>query len=330
MASSFAGIIGIVLFVLACKNVNKTYKEKSVFLRTGICIGLFFAGIFLAILFLLMLNPSASPESLGENSILFLGFFADVISLILRFFHIKKHSKTSSKEYKSARNELILSIVIPIIIFMALFGFDFYKSASCQYPKMLIGEECCVPNTDFGIPMCNDEAAKMNQQLNHAVENDILTTEKAENIMDKFSLMVPPDYYAIRNSKAGYFDIPLFLISYDESGSALMIRVMYSESSNYGETINDFYYDFKKGLDQSAPQALTTEPQFFENEKNGFEIAIFNMTADIGGIETFSAQALIKSGTDVLIVSYLSDNEDLFDYYYYEFENLVWSSDRVG
>jgi hypothetical protein len=320
MASSFAGIIGIVLFVLACKNVNKTYREKSLFLRIGICTGLFFAGMILAILFLLMLNPSASPESLGENSILFLGFFADVISLILRFFHIKKHSKTSSKEYKSARNELILSIIIPVIIFIALFGFDFYKSASCQYPKMLIGDECCVPNTDFGIPMCNDEAKK-NQQLNHAIENDILTTEKTENIMGKFSLMVPPDYYAIRNSKAGYYDIPLFLISYDEYGNAIMIRVMYSESSNYGETIYDFYYDFKKGLDQSTPQAVTTEPQFFENEENGFEIAIFNMTANIGGIETFSSQALIKSDNEVLIVSYLSDNE---------VENMVWSADRIG
>lgn len=330
MVSSFTGIIGIVLFVLACKNVNKTYKEKSLFLRTGICLGLFFSGMILAILFLLLLNPSALPESLGENSILFLGFFADVISLILRFTNVKKHSKTSSKEYKSARNELILSIVIPVIIFIALFGFDFYKSASCQYPKMLIGDECCAPNTDFGIPMCNDEAAKMNQQLNYAVENDVLTSEKQENIMGKFTLLVPPDYYAIRNSKAGYYDIPLFLISYDENGNALMIRVMYSESSNYGDTIHDFYYDFKKVLDQSAPQAVITEPQFFENEENGFEIAIFNMTANIGGIETFSSQALIKSDNDVLIISYLSDNEDFLDYYYYEFKNMVWSSDIVS
>jgi len=329
MASAFAGIIGIILFVFACKNVNKTYKEKSVFVRIGICIGLFFAGMVLAILFLLMLNPNTSPESLGENSILFLGFFADLISLILRFVQVKKHHKRESKEYKSTRNELILSIVIPLIIFIALFGFDFYKSASCQYPKMLIGEECCIPNTDFGIPMCNDEAAKMNQQLNYAIENDILTTEKTENIMSKFSLTIPPNYYAIRNSKAGYYDIPLFLISYDELGNALMIRVMYSESSNYGETIHDFYYEFKKGLDQSAPQALTTEPQFYENEKNGFEIVVFNMTANIGGIETFSSQALIKSDSEVLIISYLSDNKDLLDYYYYEFENMIWSSDRI-
>jgi len=129
----------------------------------------------------------------------------------------------------------------------------------------------------------------MNQQLNYAIENDILTTEKTENIMGKFSLAIPPNYYAIKNSKAGFYDIPLFLISYDEYGNALMIRVMYSESSNYGETIHDFYYEFKKGLDQSALQALTTEPQFYENEKNGFEIAVFNMTANIGGIETFSS-----------------------------------------
>ena len=287
--SSFIGIIGIFLFVLACKNVVKTYKEKSTFAKIGICIGLFFAGMILAIIFLLMLNPNASPENLGENSILFLGFFADLISLVLRFVKVKKQHKKESKEYKSARNELVLSIVIPLVIFIALFGFDFFQKASCEYPKMMIGDECCVPNTDFGIPICNDEAAKMNQQLNYAIENDILTTEKTENIMGKFSLAIPPNYYAIKNSKAGFYDIPLFLISYDEYGNALMIRVMYSESSNYGETIHDFYYEFKKGLDQSALQALTTEPQFYENEKNGFEIAVFNMTANIGGIETFSS-----------------------------------------
>lgn len=327
--TSILGLVGIYLYYLSCKNVWKTYEKKSKLFRTGICVALFFAGFILAIGFLLLLNPNMSPYTLGENSWIFFGLFAEIISLFLKFRETKKHHKTSSKEYKSVRNNLILTIAIPIIVFLLLYGFDFYKSANCQYPKMIIDDECCMPNTDFGIPMCNDEAMKMNEQLNYAIENDVLTTEKSENIMGKFSLMVPPDYYAIRNSKAGYYDIPLFLISYDEYGNALVLRVMYSESSNYGGTIHDFYYDFKKGLDDSAPQAITTEPQFYENENNGFEIAIFNMTANIGGIETFSSQALIKSYDEVLIISYLSDSKDLFDFYYYEFENMVWSTDNI-
>lgn len=329
MANSIAGIAGIVLFVLACKNINKTYKEKSVLLRIGICVGLFIVSMILAGLFLFAINPNASPEGIGENSIIFLGLFADIISLILRFFRAKKHHKKESKDYKSARNELILSIVIPLVVFIALFGFDFFKKASCGYPKMMIGGECCVPNTDFGIPVCLSEAQKMNEQLNNAVENNILTKEQKERIMNKFNILIPEKYYAIRDIKAGYFDIPLFLISYGENGEAMMIRIMYSESSNYGDSIHEFYDGFKEGLDKSAPDAKYSEPAFFQNDKNNFEIAIFNMTANIAGITTYSSQAIIKSGKEILIISYLSESKELFEYYYYEFENMVWSADGV-
>ena len=329
MANSFANIAGIFLFVLACKNINKTYKDKSIFLRVGICIGLFFISMILAGLFLFTINPNASPGSIGENSIIFLGLFADIISLILRFFRAKKRHKKESKEYKSARNELILSIVIPLVIFIALFGFDFFKKASCGYPKMMIGDECCAPNTDFGIPVCLSEAQKMNEQLNNAVENDILTKEQKETIMNKFTILVPEKYYAIRDIKAGYFDIPLFLVSYWENGEAIMIRVMYSENANYGDSIHEFYDGFKKGADKSAPNAKYSEPAFFQNGKNNFEVAVFNMTANVAGTTTYSSQAIIKSGDEILIISYLSENKELFEYYYYEFENILWSADRV-
>ena len=52
------------------------------------------------------------------------------------------------------------------------------------------------------------------------------------------------------------------------------------------------------------------------------------MTANVAGTTTFSSQALIKSGNDILIISYLSDDKDFFDYYYYEFDNMVWSVDK--
>ncbi len=286
-------------------------------------------------------EPLASENPFLDSSSM---VFRSLVFSLIWFLYLTNSKRVNNTYPQEKRKTYAIDkvfffsiLAIPFAIYLLIFVGITHETllsstnqASCEYPHMRIGDECCVPNTYFGIPMCNDEAAKMHQQLNHAVGNKILTTEKTENIMGKFSLMVPPDYYAIRNSKAGYYDIPLFLISYDEFGNAIMIRVIYSESSNHGETINDFYYDFKKGLDQSAPQTLTTEPQFFENEKNGFEIAIFNMTANISGIETFNAQALIKSNNEFLIVNYLSDNEDLFDHYYYEFENLVWSSDKVN
>jgi len=109
----------------------------------------------------------------------------------------------------------------------------------------------------------------------------------------------------------------------------MMIRVMYSESSNYGDSIYEFYDGFKDGLDKSAPNAKYSEPAFLKNDKNNFEVAIFNMTANISGITTYSSQAIIKSENEVLIVSYLSESKELFEYYYYEFENIVWSANRV-
>ena len=115
--------------------------------------------------------------------------------------------------------------------------------------------------------------------------------------MSRFTLLIPENYYAIRNVKAGYFDIPLFLISYGENGEALMFRIMYSESSNYGGSIEEFYDGFKDGLEKSAPNAQYTEPEFLQNNKNGFEVALFNMTANVAGTTTFSSQALTKSGT---------------------------------
>ncbi len=332
------GLIGFAIYTIYS---FVKLKPNAVFLGKMYLILIFLTNFIGVIFSGVTGEPLANETSFLDSSSM---IFRSLIFSVIWFLYLTYSKRVNNTYPKEKRKSYVIDkvfffciLAIPLVIYLLAFVGTTYETslnstmeASCAYPKMMIGDECCAPNTDFGIPMCNDEAAKLNQQLNNAVENKILTTEKTENIMGKFDLVIPPDYYAIRNAKAGYFDIPIMLISYDEYGNSLMIRVMYSESSNYGETIQDFYYDFKKGLDQSAPQALTTEPKFFENEKNSFEIAIFNMTANIGGIETFSAQALIKSDNDVLIVSYLSDNEDLFDYYYYEFENMVWSSDRVG
>ena len=93
MASDIGGIVSIVLFVLACKNVVKAYKEKPAWFKVVVCVGLFFAGLILASLFLYALNPEISYGQMGESSVYIFGIFADLISLVLRFIHARKHKK---------------------------------------------------------------------------------------------------------------------------------------------------------------------------------------------------------------------------------------------
>jgi len=330
MASSFGGIIGIVLFIIACKNFNKTYKEKSVGFKVMWCFGLFIAGTILAVLFLFLLNPDLSSSSLGENSVTFCGFFANIIALTLFFFKTKKHHKKGSKEYKSARNELILYILIPIIIFGFLFGYDIIKSARCKYPNMIIGNQCCMPNTDYGMVICQEEAQKISDQLKNAMDNKILTTEHEETIMDNFTILIPEKYYLVRNIKAGIFDIPLFLVTYGEEGEAMIMKVMYFDSPNNEGTIQSFYYEFMMGVEKTAPNNTQySEPVFLQNSKNNFEYAIVNMTMNVNGVMNYGSQAIIKAENEILIISYASDSKEYFESYYYEFENMINSVDRI-
>lgn len=110
----------LLLYYLSCKNIWGTYKKESKLFRIGICVALFFTGFVLSTLFLLLLMPNLAPSSLAELSWMFSGFFAEIISLSLKLRETQKHHKTSSKEYKSVRNNLILTIAILIVFFCFL------------------------------------------------------------------------------------------------------------------------------------------------------------------------------------------------------------------
>ena len=134
---SIGGIIGIVLFVFACKNILKTYKEKSGFIKFSICVGLFIVAMMLSVLFLFLLNPDASAEKIGENSIIFTGLFANIISLILVFFHVKKHNTKTSKKYKSSRNELIITTLEFSVLPLSFVTQLFKKVSERKYKKKI-------------------------------------------------------------------------------------------------------------------------------------------------------------------------------------------------
>jgi len=331
MASEFVGVIGLIVFVLACKNIVKTYKEKALWIKILLCVGLFIVAVILAELFLYLLNPNATPPA--ETSFIFLGFFADIISLILRFFHARKHHKKEAKEYKSVRNELIITAIVILAVFFFIFGSDIIKKSQCQYPNMTIGDQCCLPSTDYGMELCSSDAEKLTNQLKNVIENNILTTEHEETIMNNFTILIPKDYYLARNIKAGYIDILLYLVAYGKENKMMEIKVIYSQSSTYDGTIRGVYNEMIGGMRKTLPDAQYSEPVFLQNDKNNFELALFNVTmpnVKLEDTETtiYSSYALIKSGLEVIMIAYTSDSKEFFDYYHYDFENMVTSVDK--
>jgi len=126
--SAIGLIVGICMFFSACKNLLKIYKEKSLIIKVGICIGLFIVSMIITIISIIILlaflNPNVTFEQAGEQVgrvlIIFIGFFASIISQISCFIHFKKHNKKQPDEYKSARNKLIFSIVLLLIVFISI------------------------------------------------------------------------------------------------------------------------------------------------------------------------------------------------------------------
>lgn len=198
------------------------------------------------------------------------------------------------------------------------------NSSTCESPKEIIGEiDCCIPNTDYGVTVCSEEAEKMKIQVNYALDNNITTTKQTEEFLGKFNLMVPEGYVAIRNTKVGLFDYPLILMGYDESGNRIMITAFYSEGMEYTGSIEEAYSEIKIGLEESSPNSTFTEPEFLENKERGTETAIVNSPATVNDQNIFASIAFIKSGNKLLSIRYNAESKELFDYYHSEFEEMV-------
>ena len=143
-----------------------------------------------------MITGDGSPmivsflEALGSllTFSLIVWLLGKLTTLIVSKIGIK--NETLIKTWKITK--IVITCLIGLWFLIFFFGsasLDSTIPVNCEYPKMMIGDECCVPNTDFGIPVCLSEAEKMNEQLNNAVENDILTKEQEETILSKFTLL---------------------------------------------------------------------------------------------------------------------------------------------
>jgi len=310
--------IAFVLFIIAVyKNIFKIYKPKSTIYKIVLGLGLLFGSYVLSAVFVILLNLNLLL------SIIFTGFFAEIISLIIYLKHLKKINK-KSKEYKSTKLELILSIIIPLIIILIFLSINFFNKINCTPPNEIVGEtECCIPNYDYGIKICTEEAKKLDDQLIYAIENNIITTKSNEEFLGGFSLLIPEGYIAVRNAKAGLYDYPLVLISFDEFENVIYLTIMYSESINYSGALEDIFPEMKQGLLAAAPYSKLTDPQFSENKGNGTETVTFNRTLSIDGQTTYGAVAFIKSNNKLVAIQYSSNSKELYDYYLYEFDEMV-------
>jgi len=126
MANSIFGVLGILLYIWACNNIFKIYKKMHIFHKILVCAGLFVGCMILATIFLLIILPDKSPENVADKSFMFMGLFADVASLITVFLFAQKNYDLNSKEYKSARNNLIITGgFLLVLMFYMFFSLNF-------------------------------------------------------------------------------------------------------------------------------------------------------------------------------------------------------------
>lgn len=314
MYESAAGLVFILCTIGVFRNIGKAYKAKHLFYKILIGLGL------LIICYILAVVISALFGLNGIFAVVCAGIFAEIISLVIYLRHLKKNSK----EYKSAKLELIFAIIVPLIVIIIIVAISFTAEATCKYPNEIIGEtECCIPNYDYGVKICSEEAEKLDTQLTYAIDNEIVTTKNTETFLGKFSLQVPEGYLAVKNAKAGLYDYPLILMSSDEEGDAIMIIVMYSESVNYYGPLKDIYPEMEAGLQETSIYSTFSEPVFSENKSNGTEIVTLESVNKQEGLEMFISNAFIKKDNKLIAIKYGATSKELYDYYHNEFDEMV-------
>ena len=191
---------------------------------------------------------------------------------------------------------------------------------------MLLAERCCIPNTDFGILMCSDDAIKLSGQLDKAIENDEFTEEHRETLIGGFNILIPEGYYALRNSKMGNFDLPLYLLAYGEDQETpLIFNTIYFEAAEGSiyDTYDSFYDGMLRSMSLHSVDTEITGPLFFESDQ-GIEFFTLNMTKSINGEEEKTSIGLVSKGESNLVIFFTS-YEPYFSTYYYEFENMMHS-----
>jgi len=320
MYDSLIAIVFIFCIIAVYKNIFKTYKIKHTSYKIVLGLGLLLISYVLATIFVILLNLNSL------FSIICTGIFSEIIALVIYLKHLKNNSKKKSKIYKSTRLELILTIIIPLIIIIILVSANFSNTISCNLPNAIVGNtDCCVPNYDYGVVLCSDEVKKLNEQLILAIKSNIITTKTTETFLSKFSLLLPEGYFAVRNAKAGLFDYPLILMSYDEYEDSIQIIVMYSESVNYYGQLKEIYPEIKKGLIEGSTYSTFSEPVFLKNKEKGTETVVFKSVNKQNEFEIFISTAFVKKDNKLVAIKYVVSSKELYDYYHNEFEDMVAS-----
>jgi hypothetical protein len=318
--------IGLILLVFAMIEVWKTFKNSSVNIKWLWCTGIFFASIILSTVFTFALNPDISPYAFGRAVWMFAGFIATILALILKFVYTRRKYGIKSKEYKSVKKEAIMEVIGGVVVLAGLFLYDYYKTASCVQPNIILGDTCCVPNTEWGFVMCQEEAEKMKTQLETASNKLELTEERVEDIAG-FNLLIPQGYFAIRNITLPYQQMPLYLVALiKDSDSTILIRVLVPNDQYETDTQTTFD-EFKRGVIAATPNTSFSEPRYLTNKDAAIEIVLSNMTTNLDDTPSWHANAIIMHDNSAVFIDYLSDDKMIFDSFYEEFEKMVYSAE---
>lgn len=276
-------------------------------------------------------------------SFYFFCFFLSGIALLTTFITSIMHLNRY-KEKNFAIVTLVISSLMLIfglfatIIGGVLYNEDLYSDdineLTCEYPESQYGDECCVVNTDYVIPLCMEETIKLSEQLNYAIENDILSEQKYVTMNNGFQIETPPDYFMASNIKAGILDMPMYLYTngvHDDGNFSPMILMVIYSLDYYNENIYESYDSFIEGFYSDTNTKLynefsvnidQTEPVFYENDD--FDYALLNSTMSVDGYASKTGYAIIKKDEHMFMIIFEAQ-EPFFTQYYYEFKNMVFS-----
>lgn len=223
---------------------------------------------------------------------------------------------------------LIFAVVLPVVVSI----FQVTSQPNCEYPKMLIGQECCLPNTDYGFVMCESEAIKLSSQLDNAIDSEQVTSEGYEVLADVFKVLIPPDYYAARNISVGELYLPLYLFSVfdDEYSTPILMYFVYFEDQD--KHVQEVYNEFMDGAHSSfggiKDEMQSTEPHYYLLPDNT-ELVVFNSTINYQDYSSEVAIAIIDNNKGQYLSVFYTTQEPYFTEYYYEFYNILNSMEIV-
>lgn len=317
MSNSFLTGIGFILFVKACIDVCSVFKKKNLFVKIAIMLALLVSGAVVGFLVGAFFFNIFEPEGVATTSIAGAGWVSITITTILKYFHFERKRKTQLKEYKSARNTLIV-MSCSVLFLVGMLGYLYYgnlqKINSCKMPETIVNGDCCIPDSSLGFILCSEQALKAQKQLSYSQENQIYTETNEELISNSFSVRIPAGYIAARNISMGYASLPILLLKIGPEGENIGLRIIYSASPNYEDSLKSVYsgaVQLASAMQASGAQIGLSQPSY-KKLNPSLQLLIYNMSISNGINTVFSSQAVFLSGDKMLMIVYSVDRKDGF------------------